>query len=76
MLGFQFDGIKKKIWLAAKKRDTLLLTLSKWIQCAYKGQQQDGIGAIGFKEFQLVTSKIRHALISIPQANILFSLVN
>ena len=31
VLGFQFDATKKTIWLAAKKRDALLITLSKWI---------------------------------------------
>ena len=50
VLGFQFDATKKTIWLAAKKRDALLITLSKWIWGTNKGQQQDGIFAIGFKE--------------------------
>ena len=66
VLGFKFDGIKKKIWLAAEKINALLLTLSKWIQGANKGQLQNGIVAIGFKEFQSVTSKLCHAFISIP----------
>ena len=48
-MGFKFDGIKKSIWLAAEKRDALLLTLYKWTQGANKGQQQDGIGAINLK---------------------------
>ena len=49
VLGFQFDGIKNKFWLAAEKRDALLLTVSKCIWGENKGQQQDGIGAIDFK---------------------------
>ena len=69
VLGFQFDGIKKKICLAAEKCDALLLTLSKLIQGENKGQQKDGIGAIGFREFQSVISKICHAFISIPKQN-------
>ena len=76
VLDFQFDGIKKTIWLEAEKRDALLLMLSKWIRGANKGQRQYGIGAIVFKEFQPVTSKIRHSFISIPQKNRLFSPVN
>ena len=51
MLGFQFDGIKNKIWLADKKHDTLLITLSKWIRGEKKGQRQNGIDAINFKRF-------------------------
>ena len=38
VLGFQFDSIKKKIWLEAEKRDTLLLTISKSIRGKNKGQ--------------------------------------
>ena len=49
VLGFQFDGIKKTIWLEAEKHDALFLTLSKWIQAANNGQRQNGIGAISFK---------------------------
>ena len=49
VLGFQFDGIKKTICLAAKKHDALLITISKWIPVANEVQQQDGIGTIGFK---------------------------
>ena len=58
VLGFHLCCIKNTIWLEAKKRDALLLTLSKWIQGANKGQLQDGIGAIKFKSFQSVTSKL------------------
>ena len=37
VLGFNFDGVNKTIWLATEKRDALLLTLSKWIKGANKG---------------------------------------
>ena len=76
VVGFQVDGIKKIIWLAAEKCDALLLMISKWIRGANKVQQQDGIGAINFKEFKSVTSKLRHAFIYISQVNGLFSPVN
>ena len=76
VLGFNFDGVNKTIWLATEKRDALLLTLSKWIKGANKGQGKDGLGAIPFKEFQSVTSTIWHGFISIPQGNGLFSPVN
>ena len=76
VLYFLFYVIKKTIWLSAKKRDTLLLTISKQIRVANRRQQQDVIGAINFKEFQSVTSKLFHAYICILQANVLFSLVN
>ena len=31
VLGFHFDGTKKRIWFAAEKRDALFIKLSKWI---------------------------------------------
>ena len=52
------------------------------IQCALnnaganKGQLQYGIGAINFKEFLSVTSKLCHALISIPHSDGMFIPVN
>ena len=49
VLGFQFGGIKNIIWLVSEKPDALLLTLSNFIRSANKGQEQDPIGAIGFK---------------------------
>ena len=76
VLVFHFDAIEKTIWLEAEKRDTLLLTISKWVLGENKGQQQDGIGTINFKEFQSITSKLRQAFIYIPQTNGLFSPVN
>ena len=53
-----------------------MLTISKWVRGANKGQGKDEIGAIGSKEFQSVASKLFHVFISIPQVNGLFSPVN
>ena len=69
VLDFHFNGTKEKIWLASEKRDKLLLTLSKCIRGTKKGERQDDIVAINFKEFHSVTSKLHHALIYIPQEN-------
>ena len=61
ILGFTFDGVEKTIWLEAPKRDALLTVLSGWLKAAERGS-----AGIPFQEFQSVTSKLRHAFISIP----------
>ena len=61
ILGFGFDGIEKTIWLEEVKRDALLTKLNQWCHSA-----QNGRGGIPFQEFELITSKLRHAFTSIP----------
>ena len=71
ILGFEFDGIEKTIWLAESKRDVLLTTLKGWIRAANKGRS-----GIPFDEFESVLSKLRHAFISIPNGKGLLSPCN
>jgi hypothetical protein len=68
ILGFDFDGLKKTMWLAADKRDALLTTLKKWL----RGSQRMGAG-IPLEEFESVLAKLRHAFTTIPEGNGLMS---
>jgi hypothetical protein len=63
ILGFMFDGEvgAKTMQLEGPKRDFLLAILQKWIRAA-----NSGMAPIPFAEFESVTSKLRHAFISIP----------
>ncbi len=53
LLGFDFDGSNKTIWLEEEKRDALLAILHKWIRGARIAHQ-----GIPFVEFESVTSKL------------------
>ena len=68
VLGFDFDGHNKTIWLEAAKRETLITVLTGWIRTAKRRQ-----GGIPFAEFRSVAQKIRHAFTSIPQGVALLS---
>ena len=61
LLGFNFDGENKTLWLQDEKCDMLLLILKKWL----RGSKQAGKG-IAFKEFESVIAKLRHAFTVIP----------
>ncbi len=69
--GFEFDGIEKTIWLEEDKRATLLTILHKWIRGAKTAHR-----GITFAEFELVTSKLRHAFMALPEARSLLSPCN
>jgi hypothetical protein len=56
LLGFDFDGSAKTMWLEAAKQEKLLTVLKGWV-CSGK----QGTGGIPFKEFELVVAKLRHA---------------
>ena len=71
LLGFDFDGINKTMWLEEAKREFLLTILKRWIREADRGQR-----GIPFAEFRSVTAKIRHAFTSIPQGVALLSTCN
>ncbi len=53
LLGFNFDGVNKTIWL---EEATLLTILHHWIRGATKAKQ-----GIPFAEFKSVTAKLQHA---------------
>jgi len=61
ILGFDFDGIEKTIWLEEAKRAHLLTVLHGWIRSS-----KSGMTGIPFKEFETVVAKIRHAFTAIP----------
>ncbi len=61
LLGFNFNGKDKTMWLETAKRDQLLTILHSWIrtfECSVQGMP--------FKEFKLVLAKIRHAFAALP----------
>jgi len=57
LLGFEFDGVGKTLWLEAAKREKLLTTLHTWIRMALR---------IPFKQFEITSAKLRHAFTAIP----------
>ena len=61
LLGFDFDGIHKTMWLEAAKREKLLTVLRGWICTGHRGS-----AGIPFKEFESTVAKIRHAFTCIP----------
>ncbi len=61
LLGFEFDGVGKTLWLEAAKWGKLLTTLHTWIRMASRGH-----GGIPFKQFEITIAKLRHAFTAIP----------
>lgn len=61
LLGFDFDGIDKTIWLQEDKRSALLLILKGWLRSSRRSN-----AGIPFKVFESVTAKLRHAFTTIP----------
>ncbi len=62
LLGFDFDGIEKTIWLKSEKRSLLVMILHKWIRASSKNC------GILFKEFESVMAKVCHAFTALPAA--------
>ncbi len=71
ILGFDFDGEDKTLWLETDKRALLLTILQKWLQ----GSRRAHAG-IPFKEFKSVTAKLRNAFTAIPAGKGLLSPCN
>ncbi len=71
LLGFEFDGNAKTLWLEDAKQEKLLSTLHLWIRNASRGT-----GAIPFKQFETIVAKLRHAFTAIPVGVGLLSLCN
>jgi hypothetical protein len=60
LLGFDFDGKQKTMWLEEEKRAKILTTLQSWIRL---GTLEQGIP---FKEFESVVAKLWHAFTALP----------
>ena len=71
MLGFDFNGTDKTLWLKENTQQKLLTILQKWL-CSSK---QSNMG-IPFGEFQSIIAKIRHAFTAIQAGNGLMSPCN
>ena len=71
ILGFDFDGVNKTLWLEEAKRAVLLTILQGWIRSSKRGTT-----GIPFKEFETVVQKVRHAFIAIPAGRGLLSPCN
>jgi hypothetical protein len=61
LLGFDFDGEAKTMWLELAKRKKLLTILKGWIRT-----EKLGSAGIPFGKFESMIAKIRHAFTSIP----------
>jgi len=71
ILGFDFDGEEKTIWLEEEKRATLLAILKGWIRSATRSK-----GGIALGEFESVTAKLQHAFTALPAGKGLLSPCN
>ena len=70
MLGFDFDGKRKTIWLEEEKHAKLLTILHGWL---WAGSLNRGIP---FGEFESVIAKVRHAFTTLPGGQGLLSPCN
>jgi hypothetical protein len=71
LLGFDFDGICKTMWLESAKREKLLTILRGWTRTGRRGT-----AGIPFKEYESTVAKIRHAFTCNPMGLGLLSSCN
>jgi hypothetical protein len=71
LLGFDFDGVNKTMWLESAKQEKLLTILRGWIRTGHRGT-----AGIPFKQFESTIAKIRHAFTCIPMGVSLLSPCN
>jgi hypothetical protein len=71
LLGFDFYGNEKTMWLELAKREKLLTVLKGWICTGKRGS-----AGIAFGKFESTIAKIRHAFTSIPAGRGLLSPCN
>jgi len=71
LLGFDFDGVNKTLWLEEAKRASLLTILHQWIRGATKSRR-----GIPFAEFESVIAKLRHAFTALQEGRGLLSPCN
>ncbi len=60
LLGFDFDGKAKTMWLELAKHEKLLTILKGWIRTGKQGS-----AGVPFDKFKSTIEKIRHAFTSI-----------
>ena len=70
MLGFNFDGKQKTMWLEEEKRAKLLTILHGWLWGSSRNH------GIPFREFESVIQKVRHAFTALQGSRGLLSLCN
>jgi hypothetical protein len=70
LLGFDFDGKQKTMWLKEEKQAKLLITIKGWI---HSGDHERGVLS---KEFESVTAKLRHAFLELQGGKGLLSPCN
>jgi hypothetical protein len=68
LLGFDFDGRRKTMWLEEGKRAKLLTTLHWWIRASNHDQ------GTPFQEFESVVGKLQHAFTTLPGGQVLLFL--
>ena len=71
LLGFDFDGTHKTMWLETAKREKLLTILRGWTRTGRRGS-----AGIPFREFESTVAKIRHAFTCNPMGSGLLSACN
>jgi hypothetical protein len=64
LLGFNFDGLTKTMWLEAAKMENLLTIFKGWMRL---GKRRTA--GIPFKEFESMVAKIWHAFTCIPASS-------
>ncbi len=70
LLGFDFDGKRKTMWLEEEKRAKLLTILHSWLRASSLNR------GIPFGEFESVIAKVRHAFTALPGGRGLLSPCN
>ena len=70
LLGFDFDGNRKTLWLEEEKRAKLLTILHQWL-CATSREH-----GIPFNKFESVVTKLRHPFTALPGGRGLLSPCN
>ena len=70
LLGFDFDGDRKTLWLEEEKRAKLLTILHQWLRATSREH------GIPFIEFESVVAKLRHAFTALPGGRGLLSPCN
>ncbi len=70
LLGFDFDGKRKTMWLEEEKRAKLLTILHSWLRASSLNR------GIPFGQFESVIAKVRHAFTALPGGRGLLSPCN
>ena len=66
LLGFNFDGEDKTLWLGEGKQNQILTILHGWLCTTASGHH-----GISFKEFESVVARLRYAFTALPAGLIL-----